>query len=63
MKFYVVAALAVIFSADTVDAQTKANGMKGFQLTNAFRKTRGKPAQKWSDDLFVYCGKHNQYQF
>ena len=62
MKFYLVAALAVLFSADVVDAQGQASGKKGFQLTNNFRKKNGKPAQRWSGDLYTQCAKHNQYQ-
>ena len=57
MKFYLIAALAVLLSADVVVA--KKDGKKAFDLTNDFRKKSGKTQLKWSDDLYSQAMKHN----
>ena len=57
MKFTVIAALLATVSAGF----SKTDGQNGFNQTNNFRKTQGKAAQRWNDDLYALAVGHTKY--
>ena len=70
MKFSLLVAVAALLSTESVSAQkceceakaAKESGLKGFHLTNDFRRSQGKKDLTWSDGLYDLATKHNTYQ-